>query len=400
MPVNVIDNRPIVCLEFFSGIGGLHYGLQQSGTPGKVVMSFDMNENANTVYEHNFGYRPNNKAIDYLELQDIDRHKANCWLLSPPCQPYTRGGKYLDDQDPRARGLIHLLQLLPQLKNTPDYLLLENVMNFENSRSRTMLVTTLGHLGFKVYEFLLSPVQLGIPNSRLRYFLVARREWPRPPSSSAEDSDELEAYDAWVAANKQRTDEYLQRGRDAVYTQWPIDLATGSVPANAADIALEPLASYIDLAANDDPLLLVPEVYILKRKSLEFDIVRTSSPSTSTFTKAYGSKHLIGSGSLLQTKRLDVVENGFKSPERLLDLGLRFFSPKEVALLHHFPYVEGKSQSDAAEDPQGETAVPGYTLNFPSSTTQKQRLQLLGNSLNVKVVAELLKQVLFSDTIR
>ncbi|KAJ2396451.1 hypothetical protein GGF41_008602, partial [Coemansia sp. RSA 2531] len=55
MPVNVIDNRPIVCLEFFSGIGGLHYGLQLSGIRGKVVMSFDMNENANTVYEHNFG---------------------------------------------------------------------------------------------------------------------------------------------------------------------------------------------------------------------------------------------------------------------------------------------------------------------------------------------------------
>ncbi|KAJ2097286.1 hypothetical protein GGI16_004604 [Coemansia sp. S142-1] len=398
MPVDVIDNRPIVCLEFFSGIGGLHYGLQLSGIRGKVVMSFDMNENANTVYEHNFGYRPNNKAIDYLDLQDIDQYQANCWLLSPPCQPYTRGGKYLDDQDPRARGLIHLLQLLPQLKTTPDFLLLENVMNFENSRSRTMLVTTLGHLGFKVYEFLVSPVQLGIPNNRLRYFLVARREWPQPHSGSAEDSGESETYIAWVAANKQRTDEYLQRGRDAVYTQWPIDLATGNAPVNAADVALESLASYIDLAANDDPSLLVPEAHILKRKNLEFDIVRASSPSTSTFTKGYGSKHLIGSGSLLQTKKLDVVENGFKSPERLLDLGLRFFSPKEVALLHHFPYVECKSQSDTTDLPQD--AVPEYTLSFPPATTQRQRLQLLGNSLNAKVVAELLKQVLFSDTIR
>ncbi|KAJ2813987.1 hypothetical protein H4S07_000230, partial [Coemansia furcata] len=128
-----------------------------------------------------------------------------------------------------------------------------------------------------------------------------------------------------------------------------------------------------------------------------FDIVRATSPLTSTFTKAYGSKHLIGSGPLLQTKKLDVVENGFKSPERLLDLGLRFFSPKEVALLHHFPYVEGGSQS-APEDPH--TGVPQYTLSFPASITQRQRLQLLGNSLNVQVVAELLKQVLFSETIR
>ncbi|KAJ2823781.1 hypothetical protein GGI24_003593 [Coemansia furcata] len=377
MPATATDNRPIVCVEFFSGIGGLHYGLQQSGRAGKVAMSFDMNENANTVYEHNFGYRPNNKAIDYLETRDIDRHKADCWLLSPPCQPYTRGGKYLDDQDDRARGLIHLLQLLPQVEHTPDYLLLENVMNFENSRSRTLLVTTLGHLGFKIDEFLVSPVQIGIPNSRLRYFLAARREWPRPPGDPCA---------AWLADCKQRTDEYLLRGRDAVHTQWP-----GSAPA------LAPLADYIDVAANDDPSLLVPEKHILKRKNLEFDIVRATSPLTSTFTKAYGFKHLIGSGPLLQTKKLDVVENGFKSPERLLDLGLRFFSPKEVALLHHFPYVEGGSQS-APEDPH--TGVPQYTLSFPASITQRQRLQLLGNSLNVQVVAELLKQVLFSETIR
>ncbi|KAJ2736578.1 hypothetical protein IW152_000753 [Coemansia sp. BCRC 34962] len=261
MPANVIDSGPIVCLEFFSGIGGLHYGLQQSGAPGKVAMAFDTNEIANTVYEHNFGYRPSNKSIDYLEPHDIDRHKANCWLLSPPCQPYTRGGKYLDDQDNRARGLIHLLKLLPRVKYTPDYVLLENVMNFENSRSRSLLVSTLGHLGFVVREFLISPTQIGIPNSRLRYFLVARRQWPRPLSSN-----ESEEYLAWVAANKQRTDNYIQRGRDALFTQWPVDLAAGGVPADIA-----PLASYIDTTY--DSSLLVPEAYILKRRNLEFDIV-------------------------------------------------------------------------------------------------------------------------------
>ncbi|KAJ2742456.1 hypothetical protein GGI20_004471 [Coemansia sp. BCRC 34301] len=376
---DAIIKRPIVCLEFFSGIGGLHYGLQQSGIPSRVAMSFDMNENANTVYEHNFGQRPNNKAIDYLNLHDIDRHKANCWLLSPPCQPYTRGGKYLDDQDPRARGLIHLLQLLPRLAHTPDYLLLENVMNFENSRSRTVLVSTLGELGFRVNEFLLSPVQLSIPNNRQRYFLVARREWPCPGKEGLDDVQQ-----AWAAANKQRTDEYLLRGRDAIHTELPL----GQVAV------ARPLASYIDVAANDDSSLFVPEVYILKRMNLEFDIVRASSEVTSTFTKAYGSKHLIGSGSLLQTKRLEVAESGFKSPERLLDLGLRFFSPKEVALLHHFPYTE-----EGNEDLHGAQTAPKYLLKFPSSITQRQRLQLLGNSLNVEVVAELLRQVLFSDTI-
>ncbi|KAJ2080846.1 hypothetical protein H4R24_002762 [Coemansia sp. RSA 988] len=254
--------RPIACLEFFSGIGGLHYGLQECGVSYSMKMAFDMNENANDVYEHSFGQRPNNKAIDHLTIQDVDQHNSDCWLLSPPCQPYTRGGNYRDIDDPRARGLMHLLDLLPQLQNCPSYVFLENVMNFESSQSRKLLIEVLGKLGF------------------------------------------------------------------------------------------------------------------------EFDIVQPSSTRTSTFTKAYGSKHLIGSGSLLQTQQMDVVENGFNAPERLLDLGLRFFSPNEVAQLHHFPLETDKSK---------------YTLKFPPRITQRQQLQLLGNGLNVYVVAQLLKHLLFCE---
>ncbi|KAJ1724232.1 hypothetical protein LPJ53_001507 [Coemansia erecta] len=368
----------VVCLEFFSGIGGLHYGLQESGVDATVAMSFDMNENANSVYEHNFGMRPNNKAIDYLEPSDIDRHKADCWLLSPPCQPYTRGGKYLDDEDPRARGLIHLLKLMPKLKHVPSFVLLENVMNFENSASRRLLVETLGGLGFEIHECLLSPVQFGIPNNRLRYFLAATRRVQHVQASAEE--------------RKSYTYGYLARGTDCVHSEWPFGPATKTASVRP----MIPLAEYIDDKCSDDISLRVPESDILKRKRLEFDIVQPTSAQTSTFTKAYGSKHLIGAGSLLQTRNLDVVENGFGSPDRLLDLGLRFFSPQEVARLHHFPYTKtvdpGKSASDNTSPPQ----PIRYQLSFPKTITQKQQLKLLGNSLNAHVVSELIRHVLFA----
>ncbi|KAJ2452281.1 hypothetical protein EV183_003017, partial [Coemansia sp. RSA 2336] len=274
-------------------------------------MSFDMNELANTVYEHNFGMRPNNKAIDYLGLQDIEKYHADCWLLSPPCQPYTRGGNYGDINDPRARGLLHLLKLLPQLEKRPKYILLENVMNFENSQSRAFLVETLGHLGYEICECLLSPIQFGIPNNRLRYYLVARQT-----SLPVDDS---------VLQNQTR--EYLARGKDVVFTEWPFGRAAKTIESTS--IERIPLESYIMPEFNAKAELLVPESHILKRKRLNFDIVRQTSDKTSTFTKAYGSKHLIGSGSLLQTQSLDVEEDGYGSPEKLVNLGLRFFSPEE-----------------------------------------------------------------------
>ncbi|KAJ2784011.1 hypothetical protein GGI15_002385, partial [Coemansia interrupta] len=361
------------------GIGGLHYGLQESGIDATVAMSFDMNENANSVYEHNFGMRPNNKAIDYLEPSDIDRHKADCWLLSPPCQPYTRGGKYLDDEDPRARGLIHLLKLMPKLKHIPSFVLLENVMNFENSVSRRLLVETLGSLGFEIHECLLSPVHFGIPNNRLRYFLVAARRGQNVKASAEE--------------RKRYTDEYLARGRDCVQSEWPFGPATKTASVRA----MVPLAEYIDDRCNSDTSLKVPESDILKRKRLEFDIVQPNSAQTSTFTKAYGSKHLIGAGSLLQTKNLDIVENGFGSPDRLLDLGLRFFSPQEVAMLHHFPYAKmGDPGKPATSDNTLSPQPIRYQLSFPNTISQKQQLKLLGNSLNAHVVSELIRHILFA----
>ena len=46
---------------------------------------------------------------------------------------------------------------------------------FESSSARDLLVGTLSDCGFKFQEFLISPTHLGIPNSRLRYYLIARK---------------------------------------------------------------------------------------------------------------------------------------------------------------------------------------------------------------------------------
>jgi site-specific DNA-cytosine methylase len=40
----------------------------------------------------------------------------------------------LHSQDPRARALLHLCEVLPALKSPPSYILLENVKNFETSQ--------------------------------------------------------------------------------------------------------------------------------------------------------------------------------------------------------------------------------------------------------------------------
>lgn len=58
----------------------------------------------------------------------------------------------------------------------------------------------------------------------------------------------------------------------------------------------------------------------------------------------------------------------------LKPLKLRFFTPKEVSRLMNFP----------------------ESFSFPEEVTKKQRYRLLGNSINVAVVSELIK-LLFSN---
>lgn len=61
--------------------------------------------------------------------------------------------------------------------------------------------------------------------------------------------------------------------------------------------------------------------------------------------------------------------------ERMLQLGLRYFTPREVGNLHAFP--------------------PSF--GFPAHVTLKQRYACLGNSLSVEVVASLLEYLFHGD---
>jgi len=146
------------------------------------------------------------------------------------------------------------------------------------------------------------------------------------------------------------------------------------------------------------------------------DILQPTSTRSACFTKAYGSHHVAGGGSLLQTQKMNQREYDFGDSESIADLGLRFLTPTEVARIHVFPLderhgptnpFEGADNSSTADSGSLTTVRPfnprlaqgpeGPFLRFPEKLKALQRYKLLGNSLNVWVVAELLRGVLFAD---
>jgi site-specific DNA-cytosine methylase len=170
-------------LELYCGIGGCAAAL---GPSAEVVAAVDINRAALDVYRHNFPHPVAPRTIDSIDATDLERWRADLWWLSPPCQPFTRRGLQRDDADPRSASLLHLIELLDRALDwaPPPFLALENVPGFAGSRTHGRLRDALDRLGYEVRECELCPTDLGIPNRRRRFYLVAAQTPLRysPPS--------------------------------------------------------------------------------------------------------------------------------------------------------------------------------------------------------------------------
>ncbi|KZW02143.1 S-adenosyl-L-methionine-dependent methyltransferase [Exidia glandulosa HHB12029] len=349
-------------LEFYAGIGGLGRALARCNVEDvEVVAAFDHDPSATAVYAHNNPAHPINRGdISRLAADELARFDASVWLLSPPCQPYTvLSPDAKGHADPRASSFHHLMfAVLPELVRKgahPRYMLVENVVGFKGSVTQAQALSQLTSLGYNHREFLLSPLQFGIPNSRKRYYLLAKHAYLNfdvPPATFEDWKDPRDSHEP--------------------------------------EAAIE-LSHFLD--ADDAPETaesLVADKVLLKWAH-EFDIVLPSARRTCCFTRGY--THLAqGSGSVLQPEtRLDTSTTfeefvDARSAQRLdaveilRPLRLRYLTPTELLRLFCFlPPQKG-----------------GRVFSWPPQISRKTKYKLLGNSVNVLAVTHLLNY-LFSE---
>jgi tRNA (cytosine38-C5)-methyltransferase len=326
----VVSTRNWKVIEFFSGIGGWASALdKQKDLKHEVVACYDVNSVSNEVYEYVYRKLPSSSSIESLSSKTLDAFQADIWVMSPPCQPFTRQHPPTE-KDPRSNALTHLMKTMIKMKVPPTYLALENVVGFEQSPSCKNVLETLESLGYEFMQFALSPTQFGVPNERPRYYLLAVR------NGSFEYSDKGQYRDIDSSSNryqfdgndsndidignddsddKQKNgegDDNISNGIDngsnnddnnvndtdnsnvsssrRIYTSIPGQLSMPAVP----------LSSYISqsLSLPEIENLLVPEKLLEKNASWCMDIVTAKDKTTSCFTKSY-SKYFKGTGSVL-----------------------------------------------------------------------------------------------------
>ncbi|XP_007542274.1 tRNA (cytosine(38)-C(5))-methyltransferase isoform X1 [Poecilia formosa] len=374
-------------LELYSGIGGMHYALKESGISAQVVAAVDINTTANKIYRHNFPDTPLwNKTIEGIPLDDFNKLSFDMIMMSPPCQPFTRLGLQGDVADPRCKSFLFILELLPRLCKLPTYILLENVKGFESSSARDYLIKTLSGCGYTYQECMISPTNVGVPNSRLRYFLVAKMS---AENSSIQTSDKGCSFShvtdsgfherSSVLRYKCQNLDQPSEDNSNVHVLYKRETQMDSQKKTNQnkDLSVQQIQDYLEPQMNIDM-----ELYLLKPKTLLrygsiLDIVQPHSRRSVCFTKGYG-RYVEGTGSVLQCCMENEISSVFTNLDQLteeeklqkmLKLNLRYFTPREVANLMGFP----------------------QSFSFPEDISIIQQYRVLGNSLNVLVVARLLQ---------
>lgn len=319
----------------------------KAGVNAEVVEAFDINNVANDVYQHNFGHRPYQGNIQCLTAANLDSYGADAWLLSPPCQPYTRQGLQKQSSDARAFSFLRILELIPYISQPPLMLFVENVVGFEVSDTHAKMKDTLAKFDYVTQEFILSPLQFGVPYSRPRYFCLAKR---KPLSFQFQHFNDL----------------LLWSSRPLLQHNDSTTIHENGEPEDCDKLlqCCEPIERFLELRDCNEQVdhYLVPSS-LIDRWGSAMDVVYPDSKRCCCFTKSYY-RYVKGTGSLLATIQ---PENKGKTSS-LKEQGLRYFTPKEVANLHSFP-----------ED-----------FRFPEHINLRQSYAMLGNSLSVAVVAALL----------
>lgn len=160
-------------IDLFAGTGGIRLGFEQAmkelSIPFKCVKSAEIDKFSCETYQQNFKENP---YCDVTTLNDIE--PFDVLLAGFPCQAFSSAGKQLGFNDTRGTLFFDVARLVA--KYQPKLCLLENVrglLNHDKGRTFHVIKNTLNELGYNVEYRLLNASNYGVPQNRLRIYIIA-----------------------------------------------------------------------------------------------------------------------------------------------------------------------------------------------------------------------------------
>ena len=230
--------------------------------------------------------------------------------------------------------------MLEKLEHPPHRIFMENVKTFEGSDTLEQFQNVLQQRGYSWQCYLLSPRDFGIPNHRTRFYILAERNSERYQTIPHQPQTRL-------------------------------DQGENDPPA------IRPLSEFLleeTLPEEIKEELRVSDKVLAKTWAKALSVVGRLDHTTFCFTKAYGKVIHKASGSFLfENATVPFEEQKLDRTDMLAYSGcIRAFHPRELLNLFGFP----------------------QWFTFPPQMTTRYQYQLIGNSVNVTVVAALLNDLL------
>jgi DNA (cytosine-5)-methyltransferase 1 len=168
-----VSGRAGPAIDLFAGCGGLSIGLGRAGFSVEAAVEIEAEACATFAALHRDAeiLDADIATVDFRQFRGAIRLVA----AGVPCQPFSSGGKRLAAADPRD-GFPQLLRAAREIR--PDAILVENVAGLARG-SRQHYLASIAHaledIGFTVTWQLLNAADFGVPQKRLRLFLVGLR---------------------------------------------------------------------------------------------------------------------------------------------------------------------------------------------------------------------------------
>lgn len=163
-PKNI--QHPLI-LDLFAGCGGLSLGFEAQGF---ATIGYEKETSACASYNHNL----TGKCFQIELTTETKFPQAQIIIGSPPCQPFSVGGKQKGSQDQRD-GFPIFIKAIETIK--PEIWLFENVRGllYKNFNYFTKIISYLESLNYIVEWKILNAVNFGVPQNRERLIVVGHR---------------------------------------------------------------------------------------------------------------------------------------------------------------------------------------------------------------------------------
>jgi DNA (cytosine-5)-methyltransferase 1 len=170
----------MIGIDLFAGAGGMSLGASQAGI--RVVLAVDFDSNASKTYATN---HPSTtvvcgdiRTLTSRQLARLKKVRNELVVFGgPPCQGFSWSNLRTRNLANESNWLFEeFLRVVDEIK--PAWVVFENVQGITNTAEGQILnqiKDTLGE-GYLLTEQLLNAKHFGVPQDRMRYFLVGSRE--------------------------------------------------------------------------------------------------------------------------------------------------------------------------------------------------------------------------------